>query len=106
MEGAFFRYALILAKELVAFLNFQGGTALLGVDDDGSVRGTSRPNLEEWVAELCRRKIEPPIVPHMTWIREFEPGKDILAVRVPVGPDKPYARLHNDRRTCQRRIYS
>lgn len=95
-----------LAKELVAFLNFQGGVVLLGVDDDGSVRGTSRPNLEEWVAELCRRKIAPPIVPHMTWVREFEPGKDILAVRVPVGPDKPYARFHNDRRTYFIRVGS
>lgn len=87
-----------LAKELVCFLNLEGGTVLLGVDDDGSIVGTTRPNLEEWVAELCRRKIDPPVIPYMTWVKDVEPGKHVMAVRVPVGPDKPYARLHNDRR--------
>ena len=36
-----------LAKELVAFLNLDGGTVLLGVEDDGMICGTSRMNLEE-----------------------------------------------------------
>ena len=31
-----------LAKELVAFANFQGGVVLLGVEDDGSVSGITR----------------------------------------------------------------
>ena len=31
-----------LARELVALANLQGGCLLLGVDDDGSVRGLSR----------------------------------------------------------------
>ena len=88
-----------LAKALVAFLNLQGGTILLGVDDDGSIRGTNRDHLEEWVAELSRKKIEPPIIPIFAWIKDIEPGKHILTVRVPVGPDKPYARLHDDRKT-------
>ncbi len=30
-----------LAKELAAFLNLQGGTVLLGVDDDGRIVGVS-----------------------------------------------------------------
>ncbi len=57
-----------LAKEVVAFLNLEGGVVLLGIEDDGTVSGTSRSDLEEWVAELCRVKIEPPIVPHLTWV--------------------------------------
>lgn len=88
-----------LAKELVSFLNLDGGTVLLGVEDDGTISGTARENLEEWVAELCRSKIEPPIVPHLVWMRSVESGKDILAVRVSQGPDKPYSRVHNNRRT-------
>jgi ATP-dependent DNA helicase RecG len=35
----------VLAKALVAFLNLEGGTVLIGVDDDGSVRGTHRDRL-------------------------------------------------------------
>ena len=95
-----------LAKELTAFLNLAGGTVLLGVDDSGAVIGNTRNALEEWVAELCRTKIEPPVVPLMSWIRDAEPGRDVLVVQLPAGPDKPYARVHNSRRTYCIRVGS
>src|SRR5713101_7409251 len=38
-----------LARELVAFSNLTGGMVLLGVDDDGSLSGLTRTDLEEWV---------------------------------------------------------
>ena len=95
-----------LAKELAAFLNLAGGTVLLGVDDDAAVVGSTRGALEEWAAEICRTKIEPPVVPLMSWVRDAEPGKDVLAVHVPAGPDKPYARVHNGRRTYYIRVGS
>lgn len=88
-----------LAKEIVSLLNFAGGTVLLGVEDDGTITGTTRDRLDEWVSEICRIKIEPPIIPFLSWAKEVEPGKHVLSVRVPVGPDKPYARVHDDRRT-------
>ena len=93
-----------LAKELVAFLNLEGGVVLLGVEDDGSVSGTTRDRLEEWMVELCRTKIEPPVVPILSWAREAGPGRDVLAVRVAGGPDKPYARVHDNRRTYYIRV--
>lgn len=93
-----------LAKELVAFLNLHGGTVVLGVEDDGRVSGASRERLEEWVAELCRVKIEPPIIPLLAWARDAEPGRDVLAVQVTLGPDKPYARVHNGRKTYYIRV--
>jgi len=95
-----------LAKELVAFLNLDGGTVLLGVEDDGTISGTTRERLEEWVSELCRTKISPPIIPFLSWAKEIEPGKDVLAVRVPLGPDKPYAQFHNNRQTYFVRVGS
>lgn len=36
-----------LAKELVAFSNFQGGMVLLGVNEDGSIEGVKRDDLKE-----------------------------------------------------------
>ena len=95
-----------VAKELVALLNLDGGTVLLGVEDDGSITGTTRDNLEEWVAELCRVKIDPPIIPYLSWVRNAVPGRDVLAVRVTIGPDKPYARVHNARKTYFVRVGS
>ena len=93
-----------LAKELVAFLNLEGGVVLLGVEDDGGISGTTRDSLEEWVIELCRAKIEPPVVPLLSWARDAAPGRNVLAVRVPLGPDKPYARVHDNRRTYYIRV--
>ena len=95
-----------IAKELVALLNLEGGTVLLGVEDDGTITGTTRENLEEWVAELCRVKVDPPIIPFLFWVKNAEPGRDVLAVRVPIGPDKPYALAHNRRKTYFIRIGS
>jgi ATP-dependent DNA helicase RecG len=93
-----------LAKELVAFLNLEGGTLLLGVEDDGTVSGTTRDRLHEWVANVCRDKIEPPVTPLLSWARDAEPGRDVLGVHVASGPDKPYARVHRGRRAYYMRI--
>ncbi len=95
-----------LAKELVAFLNLDGGTVLLGVEDDGSVSGTQRERLEEWVAELCRVKIDPPVVPILSWVRHAEASRDVLSIRVTIGPDKPYARVHRGYKTYYIRVGS
>ena len=54
-----------LAKELVAFLNLEGGTVLIGVEDDGSISGISCAGVEEWVAEACRTKIESPVIDYV-----------------------------------------
>ena len=95
-----------VARELVSFLNLDGGALLLGVEDDGSISGVTRDNLEEWVAELCRVKIDPPVVPYMTWYADASTNKRVLAVQVPVGPDKPYALSHNARKTYYIRVGS
>ena len=95
-----------LARAVTAFLNHTGGTVLLGVDDDGRVVGTTRPRLEEWVGELCLSKIDPPVIPTLSWVRDAEPGADVLAVQVSVGPDKPYACVHCNRRTYFIRVGS
>ena len=79
---------------------------LLGVEDDGAISGVNRARVEEWVAELCRTKIEPRVIPLLSWIKDASPGKNVLAVRVPQGPDKPYARFHNERRTFFVRVGS
>ena len=59
-----------LAKEIVALTNLQGGIVLLGVEDDGTISGISRPKLEEWVMTACRDKIRPEIIPYFEVIRD------------------------------------
>jgi len=74
-----------LAKEIVAFANLQGGRILLGVDDDGSVPGITRANIEEWVMTACRDKIRPEIIPYFEMIHDVEPGRHVAVVRVDRG---------------------
>lgn len=95
-----------LAKEIVAFANLAGGVILLGVADDGTVQGTKRDDLEEWVMETYRVKMDPPIIPYFQWYRGVLPGKDVTVARVSAGPDKPYARVHNNRRNYFIRVGS
>lgn len=71
-----------LAREIVAFLNTDGGMVLLGIEDDGTISGITRSKLEEWVITTCREKVKPPITPFFETIKDVEPGKDVAIVRV------------------------
>jgi ATP-dependent DNA helicase RecG len=64
------------AKELVAFSNFEGGIVLLGVEDDGSVSGITRENIEEWVMTACRDKVRPGLIPFYEVVKNVAPGKE------------------------------
>ena len=87
-----------LARELVAFSNLTGGMVLLGVEDDGSISGLTRTDIEEWVMTACRDKIRPAIIPFFETIRDAEPGKDVAIVRVTRGFDV-HSLWHNNRHT-------
>jgi len=84
-----------LAKELVAFSNLQGGMVLLGVEDDGTITGLTRQDLEEWVMNVCRDKIRPAIVPFFEAVRSVVEGNDVAIVRVTRGYDV-HALLHKN----------
>ena len=86
-----------LAKEIVAMANFQGGMILLGVDDDGTIKGIHRANLEEWIMDtVIGRHVHPVIIPHYQEIR-LDHGKRVAVVSISPGMAKPYVLRHNDR---------
>ena len=95
-----------LVKEFVAFANLAGGVVLLGVNDDGSVHGVTRGNLERWVTDLCRDKIDPPIIPYFEVVRNVQPGQNVAVVRIIQGPNKPYALVHGCQQTYHVRVGS
>jgi ATP-dependent DNA helicase RecG len=74
-----------LAREVVALANLEGGTILLGVEDDGTVSGTVRDDLEAWVMNACRDKVTPEINPYFETHRDVEPGRDVAVVGVTRG---------------------
>ncbi len=94
-----------LAKELVAFSNFEGGILLLGVEDDSSISGVSRQRLEEWVMTACRDKIRPGLIPFYELVRDVEPGKDVAIIRVSRGLDV-HTLWHNNKNAYYIRVGS
>jgi len=83
-----------LAREIVALVNFQGGKILLGVEDDGSIPGIQKKNLEEWVMNVISEKIHPAILPFYEEIK-LDKDKVVAVLTFPQGISKPYVRRHN-----------
>jgi len=84
-----------LAKALVAMANSRGGRVLLGVEDDASISGVNRADVEEWVLTVARDKVRPPLIPHLELLRHVEPGRDVLAITVDSGY-AVHARWHHN----------
>lgn len=78
-----------LAIEVVAMANFQGGRVLLGVEDDGSISGIQRENLEEWVMNVFQSRIHPMILPFYEIVR-LDDEKSVAIISFPQGISKPY----------------
>ena len=84
-----------LAKEMVAFANTQGGTLLIGVGDDGLIRGLGDSALvcEERIANISRNNVIPPITVSMQQV-EFKQDS-VLVVDVQKGIERPYQTRNN-----------
>jgi ATP-dependent DNA helicase RecG len=91
------------AKEAVAFANLQGGRILLGVEDDGTISGMQRSDVQEWVFNVFRDKIHPQIIPFYEEIK-FENDRTVAIITVSPGISKPYVVRHNNREDIYIRI--
>lgn len=89
-----------LAEEVVSFSNFEGGVILLGVEDDGEITGINEnnggQNKDQWVVNICRDKVDPPIIPYYEEVRT-EDGV-VGVIKVLQGTGKPYAVEHHNHR--------
>lgn len=95
-----------LAKEVVALANFQGGRILLGVDDDGSIAGTQRPDLERWVMDtVFGRYVHPMIIPFYEEVQVVEERR-VAVITVSQGATKPYVVRDRDREDIYIRVGS
>ncbi len=85
-----------LAKEIVSFANMNGGRILLGVEDNGTISGTDRENLQAWVMDsVVGRFVHPYILPDYEEIAID--NKKIVVLTIPMGTAKPYVLKSNDR---------
>lgn len=95
-----------LAKEVVAMANLRGGMILLGVEDDGSISGIQRNNLEEWVMDtVFGAKVHPMLLPFYEEV-VMDEEKRVAVVSFSQGTSKPYVLRHNNREEIYIRVGS
>lgn len=95
-----------LAKEIVAMANFRGGSILLGVEDDGSISGIQRPNLEEWVMDtVFGQYVHPSILPFYEETQVDEQRR-VAVVTITQGTTKPYVLRNKGREEVYIRVGS
>ena len=85
-----------LAREIVSFANMNGGRILLGVEDDGTVSGVRRRDLQAWVMDaVIGRCVVPPLIPDYEEVAMD--GGVVAVIDVPPGVAKPYAVKRGER---------
>ena len=83
-----------IAKEIVALSNFQGGRLLLGVEDDETITGIQRDDLERWVMDtVFGRYVHPMIQPFYEEIR-IDERRRVAVITITEGATKPYVVRH------------
>jgi len=95
-----------LGLHAVALLNCQGGYVLLGVEDDGSVSGIQRPDLERWIMDtVFGRYVHPMVLPFFEQV-VCDDGKRVGVISLMPGVAKPYVLRHCDREEIYVRVGS
>ena len=80
-----------IIKEVVAFANTDGGTIIIGYDDDGKIIGLNNPKQE---LDKLNNKLHDSIEPDVSFLLseriEKQEGKEVIVLEVLKGTNKPY----------------
>lgn len=86
-----------IAKSLVAFANNKGGKLLIGVADDGSIKGVKSEEEEKYMIltaahQFCKPAIEP------NFEEIYVDDKLVLVANIPESDTKPHYALDDDKK--------
>ena len=80
-----------IKKEIIAFANCDGGKLYVGVQDDGTVVGIDDPDsVSLQISNMVRDAIKPDVTMFLHYETIVENGKNIIAVDIQRGTDRPY----------------
>ena len=80
-----------IKKEIIAFANCGGGKLYIGVRDDGTVIGVDDPDgVSLQISNMVRDAIKPDVTMFVHYKTIKENGKEIVAVDIQRGTDRPY----------------
>lgn len=80
-----------IKKEIIAFANCDGGKLYIGVRDDGTIVGLNNPDeVSLQISNMVRDSIKPDVTMFLHYQTIEEEGKEIVAVEIQRGTDRPY----------------
>lgn len=80
-----------IKKEVIAFADCEGGMLYVGVGDNGEVIGVDNVDEEMLkIANMVRDAVKPDITMFLHYERIEQDGKQIIAVNVQRGTNRPY----------------
>lgn len=80
-----------IKKEIIAFANCDGGKLYIGVRDDGTVVGLDDPDsVSLQISNMVRDSIKPDVTMFLHYKTIKADGKDVVAVEIQRGTDRPY----------------
>lgn len=79
-----------IVRELIAFANTDGGTLLIGVDDDGSIPGVKFPEEESLAVQQVLKKHCRPVLQYDETILPISEKRYIVQFHIPRGDRRPY----------------
>lgn len=80
-----------IKKEIIAFANCDGGKLYIGIRDDGTVVGLDDPDgVSLQISNMVRDAIKPDVTMFLHYKTIEEDGKEIVAVDIQRGTDRPY----------------
>jgi predicted HTH transcriptional regulator len=93
-----------IVRELVAFANTDGGTLLVGVDDDGEIYGTKTPEGDLHALEKALEQyVTPRIRINAAFVR-INDRRKVLAIRVKPSRRKPHFLRQDGKKTAYVRL--
>jgi len=92
-------------REMIAFANTEGGSLLIGVDDDGSIPGVKYPEEEMVVLTQSFQKHCRPSLFFSEWIIPISDKRFVLRYDVPVSSGRPHFFVEDkDHKACYVRV--
>ena len=80
-----------IKKEIIAFANCEGGKLYIGVQDDGTIIGVEDPDgTALQISNMVRDAIKPDLTMFLHYETLNENGKQIVAVDIQQGTERPY----------------
>jgi predicted HTH transcriptional regulator len=80
-----------IAREMIAFANTNGGTLLVGVDDNGTLPGVKYPEEESMgITEVLQKKCRPQLV-YQESVIALEENKFIVRYDIPQSDKRPHS---------------